>query len=95
MSDRTQLAIGRNMISVPRVTKRTLEVAVATGLTALASFLILVLNNILTARSGFMQGVDMWLAFIRRSDILGTVILTAIVTVAYIHWQRDNNNNKR
>jgi hypothetical protein len=28
--------------------------------------------------------------FIRRSDILGTMILTAIVAVAYITWQRDN-----
>ena len=89
MSDRTQLAIGRNTISVPRITKRILEVAVATGLTGLASFLILTLNNVLTARAGLMLGLDIWLAFIRRSDILGTIILTALVTVAYLHWQRD------
>ena len=89
MSDRTQLAIGRNTLSVPRVTKRILEVAVATGLTGLASFLILTLNNVLTARAGLMLGFDIWLAFIRRSDILGTIILTALVTVAYLHWQRD------
>ena len=89
MSDRTQLAIGRNTISVPRITKRILEVAVATGLTGLASFLILTLNNVLTARAGLMLGFDIWLAFIRRSDILGTIILTALVTVAYLHWQRD------
>lgn len=89
MSDRTQLAIGRNTLSVPRLTKRLLEVAVATGLTGLASFLILMLNNVLTARAGFMLGLDIWLGFIHRSDILGTIILTAMVTVAYLHWQRD------
>ena len=89
MSDRTQLAIGRNTLSVPRVTKRVLEVAVATGLTALASFLILTLNNILTARAGLMQSIDIWLSFIRRSDILGTIVMTAMVTVAYLYWLRD------
>jgi uncharacterized membrane protein len=89
MSDRTQLAIGRNMLSVPRVTKRLIEIAAATGLTALASLVILTLNNVLTARAGFMFGIDIWLAFIHRSDILGTIILTAMVTVAYLNWQRD------
>jgi hypothetical protein len=90
MSDRTQLAIGRNMISVPRITKRLVEVAVITGLSGLAALLILGLNNVLTARSGFTAGFDLWMQFIRRSDILGTMILTAIVAVAYITWQRDN-----
>lgn len=90
MSDRTQLAIGRNMISVPRITKRLVEVAVITGLSALAALLILGLNNVLTAHAGFTAGFDLWMQFIRRSDILGTMILTAIVAVAYITWQRDN-----
>ena len=96
MSDRTQLAFGRNSISVPRVTKRIVEVAVVTGLSALAALVILGLNNVLTARSGFSLGLDLWLAFIRRSDILGTMILTAIVAVAYVNWQGDSgSNNKR
>ncbi len=34
MSDRTQLAIGRNSISVPRLTKRAIEAGIATALTA-------------------------------------------------------------
>lgn len=95
MSDRTQLAIGRNMISVPRLTKRIVEVAVITGLSGLAALMILGLNNVLTARSGFTAGFDLWMQFIRRSDILGTMILTAIVAVAYITWQRDNSGGKR
>ena len=92
MSDRTQLAFGRNTISVPRLTKRLVEVAVVTGLSALAALLILGLNNVLTARSGFSLGLDLWPAFIRRSDILGTMILTAIVAVAYVNWQGDNSS---
>ncbi len=91
MSERTQLAIGRNMISVPRLTKRIVEVAVITGLSCLTALIILGLNNVLTARSGFSAGFDLWMQFIRRSDILGTMMLTAMVAVAYITWQRDNN----
>ncbi len=45
MSDRTQLAIGRNSISVPRLTKRFVEAALATALTSVVAFVILVLNN--------------------------------------------------
>ncbi len=91
MSDRTQLALGRNTLSVPKFAKRILEVAVATGLTALVSFLILFLNNILTVRSGLVLGFNIWLSFIGRSDILGTMVLTAMVTIAYLAWQRDSN----
>jgi uncharacterized membrane protein len=83
------------MISVPRLTKRLVEVAVITGLSCLAALIILGLNNVLTARSGFSAGFDLWMQFIRRSDILGTMILTAIVAVAYITWQRDNAGGKR
>ena len=75
MSDRTQLAFGRNSISVPKFTKRIVEVAVATGLTGLASLIILSLNNILVTTSGFMRGFEIWKSFIGRSDILGTMIL--------------------
>ena len=95
MSDRTQLAIGRTILSVPRLTKRAGEVAVVTGLTGLAALLVLGLNNVLTARSGFTGGFDLWMQFIRRSDILGTMILTAIVAVVYLSWNRDSSNNRR
>ncbi|MCB1505098.1 MAG: hypothetical protein KDJ47_08990 [Hyphomicrobiaceae bacterium] len=89
MSDRTQLALGRSSFSVSRLTKRALQIVIASGLTAFATFLILMLNNVLTARSGFSQGLEVWYAFIRKSDILGTIVLTAMVTVVFIYWQRD------
>lgn len=94
MSDRTQLAIGRTLVSVPKLTKRVIEVAVVTGLTGLAALLVLGLNNVLTARSGLTGGLDLWMNFIRRSDILGTMILTAIVAVVYLNWQRDGANRR-
>lgn len=94
MSDRTQLAIGRTMVSVPKLTKRAIEVAMIVGLAALAALLILGLNNVLTARSGFTGGFNLWMSFIRRSDILGTMILTGIVAVAFLNWQKDSGNRR-
>lgn len=88
MTDRTMIAVGRSSFSVPRLLKRALEVAIATALTALMSLMVLLTNAMLTAKGGYAQGFDMWLQFIRRSDILGTIVLTAIVTVSYLIWQR-------
>ncbi len=94
MSDRTQLAIGRTTFTVPRPTKRFVETAIGAGLTGLVALLILVLNNVLTGRGGWLNGFDVWMAFIRRPDILGTMILTALVTSFYIAWQRDQNGKR-
>lgn len=95
MSDRTQLALGRKTLSVPRLTKRVLEVIVATAITGLVSLAVLLLNNVLTGRGGWLNGFEVWLAFIRQPNILGTIVLTAICTVGFLQWQRDNANTKR
>jgi hypothetical protein len=94
MSDRTQLAIGRNSISVPRLTKRAIEAAIGTALTALVAFIILVLNNVLTGRGGWIDGFEVWRAFMRQPAILGTMVLTSLVTVLFLTWQRDRNSNR-
>ena len=89
MSDRTQLAIGRNSISVPSLTKRAVEAAMGTALTASVALVILVLNNVLTGRGGWLNGFEVWLSFMRQPAILGTMILTAFVTSLFLAWQRD------
>jgi hypothetical protein len=91
MSDRTMIAVGRNSVSVPKIAKRTLEVLIAAALTSLVALAIVVTNSVLMGRGGFQQGLDLWYAFIRRSDIMGTMLVTAIVTVAYIRWQRERD----
>ena len=89
MSDRTQLAIGRNSISVPRLTKRAVEAAIAVAMTSLVALFILVLNNVLTGRGGWLNGFNIWLSYMRQPAILGTMILTAFVTTIFLAWQRD------
>ena len=94
MSDRTMLALGRSTYSVPKMTKRAFQVLMAVGLTAAAILIVLSLNNVLTARSGWQQGFETWFSFIRRSDILGTMVLTAVVTVASVYWLPESSGKK-
>jgi hypothetical protein len=89
MADKTILVLPGKRLSVPRLLKRTLQVAVAVGLTALVALAIVVGNGFLLARSKPLQVWDVWLAFINRTDILATMVLTAIVTVLFVYWQRD------
>jgi hypothetical protein len=89
MSDRTQFAIGRHKVGMPRVLKRTLQVLIAAALTAGVVLAIVMSNTFLLGRGGSLVGLDVWLAFIKRTDIIGTIVLTALVTVSFVYWQRD------
>lgn len=90
LSDRTQFAIARNKtVAMPRVMKRSLQVAIAAGLTLLVALFVMMANGFLSGRSGSLSGLDLWLAFVRRADIIATVVLTALVTVSFLYWQRD------
>lgn len=89
MSDRTQFAVGKHKVPMPRVMKRSLQVAIAAALTAAVVLAIVVVNTSLMGRGGSIGGIDIWFAFIKRGDILATIILTALVTTAFIYWQRD------
>jgi hypothetical protein len=89
MSDRTQFAVGRHKVAMPRPMKRSLQVVTAAVLTAGVVLFVMMLNGFLVGRGGSLGGIDVWLAFIKRSDIIGTIILTALVTTAFLYWQRD------
>jgi hypothetical protein len=89
MSDKTILVVPGKRLSVPRVFKRTLQIAIAVALTSVVALLILVGNNLLVPRGRLLQGWEIWLTFINRTDILATMVLTALVTVWFVYWQRD------
>jgi Ni,Fe-hydrogenase I cytochrome b subunit len=69
--------------------RKAIDVLTAIALTAAAFFIIVVANSFLMARGGYGQGITIWYAFIRRPDILGTMVLTALVTMAYLFWKQN------
>ncbi len=89
MSETTQLVMAGRKMSVPRLLKRLVQVALAVALTASLFFLVIAGNGFLTGRTTFQAGYQAWLAFVRRPDILTTMVLTAVVTVLLVYWQRD------
>ena len=46
-------------------------------------------SGLLQARGTLMQAVNVWIVFINRPDIQATMVLTALVTVMFVYWQRD------
>lgn len=63
--------------------KQLTDVATAVALTLALFFVIVVTNSFLMARGSYWAGINTWLALIQRPDILGTMILTAVVSFAY------------
>jgi hypothetical protein len=91
MVDRTILAlpVGKK-VAVPRFFKRLLQIALALALTAALMLVVIVGNGLLVGRAATLQGgINVWLAFIKRPDILATMTATAIVTVLFVYWMRD------
>lgn len=90
MIEKTVLALPGRKVSVPRLFKRTLQIAVAVALTAAAILVVVVGNGLFVGKVATLQtGWVAWLAFIKRPDILATMTLTAVVTVLFVYWQRD------
>jgi hypothetical protein len=89
MSETTQLVMAGKQMSVPRLLKRLVQIALAVALTAGVFFVVIAGNGFLTGRTTFQAGYQAWLAFVRRPDILTTMVLTAVVTVLMVYWQRD------
>ena len=60
------------------------------ALTAAVFLAVIVGNGLLVGRQASLQaGINLWLAFIKRPDILATMFLTALVTVLFVYWQRN------
>jgi hypothetical protein len=94
MSEKTILVVPGKKLTVPRVLKRSLQIAAAVGLTAVVALAILIGNGLLVPRGRLLQGWDAWVTFIVRTDILATMVLTALVTVWFVYWQRDQERGK-
>lgn len=89
MSDKTVIAIPGRRIPVPRPVKRSLQVAIAVALTAAAIFVLMAGNGMMHAKTTILKIIPQWMAFVSRPDILATMVLTAMVTVAFLYWMRE------
>ena len=89
MVETTLLVVSGKKLTVPRLLKRSLQIAIAVALTSAVFLVVIVGNGLLVGRQTSLQaGLNVWLAFIKRPDILATMILTALVTVVFVYWQR-------
>jgi hypothetical protein len=92
MAETTQLVMAGKRMSMPRLAKRLLQMTIAVALTAAVIFVVIVGNGFLVpaGRASTVQaGFNAWLGFVRRPEILTTMVLTALVTVLLVYWQRD------
>jgi len=90
MMERTGLVMAGKKTMVPRLLKRALQIAVTVAITSSVLLIVIVGNGFLVGKAAtFQSGLTVWLAFIRRPDILSTMILTAVVAVAFLYWQRN------
>jgi hypothetical protein len=90
MVERTILVVAGKALPVPRFIKRTLQIGIAVLLTAGVFLVVIVSNGLLVGRQSSLQAaINVWLAFIKRPDIISTMILTAVVSVLFVYWQRN------
>ena len=74
--------------------KRLIDVVVAIAITLGLVLVMLVISNILIAKTNSLVGFKLWLAFATRPDILGSVILTALVSMGYVFWQQTKGRSR-
>lgn len=73
---------------MPPAMRKGLDILTTVGLTAAVFFVIVVANAFLMARGNYAHGFSLWYRFILRPDILGTIVLTAVVANAYVFWKQ-------
>lgn len=78
-------------MKLPPILKRAIDTAIAIALTMGLVLVMVVISNLLVARSNSWAGFKLWYTFMSRPDILGTIILTAVVSMAYVVWQQQGS----
>lgn len=89
MTDKTTLVVPGRRITVMRPVKRLLQIGSALALTSLIALFAVFISAVYAPRGGMAVGFAQWLAIIKRPDIQATAILTAVVSVLFVYWQRD------
>ncbi len=95
MSDKTTLVMPGKKMQVPRMMKRSLQVALGVAATAAVALALMVSSGLLQAKGSTVQAWGVWFAFINRPDIQATMVLTSVVTVLVVYWMRDQERGGR
>ncbi|MEQ1697556.1 MAG: hypothetical protein ABL901_17115 [Hyphomicrobiaceae bacterium] len=95
MSDKTTLVMPGKKMQVIKPIKRGIQVAASVALTMAVALALMVSSGFLQAKGTTIQSWTVWLAFINRPDIQATMVLTALVTVLFVYWQRDQERGGR
>lgn len=74
--------------SMPPLVWRVLDLLFVMTATAALTLVIVVTNSFLLGKGSYLQGTEAWSNFILRPDIIGTVVVTSLVAVAYMSWRR-------
>ncbi len=91
---KTMLVMPGSKFQVTRLVKQAAQTAAGVAVAALVIGLFMVVNGLLTGRGSTMQWINVWLSFIKRGDILATMLLTAASTVLFVYWQRDRERGR-
>ena len=91
---KTMLVMPGKKFSVSRLVKQAAQTAAGVAFGALAIGIVMVVNGLLTGRGTPMALINVWMAFIKRGDILASMVLTAAATVLFVYWQRDKERGR-
>ena len=91
---KTMLVMPGKKISVSRLVKRLAQALIGAAISALVIGVVMILNGLLSGRGTTMQWIAIWLGFIRRPEIIVTMLLTAMSTVLFVYWQRDKERGR-
>jgi uncharacterized membrane protein len=91
---KTMLVMPGAKMPVSRLVKQAAQIAFGVTFSAAIICAVMVVNGLLSGRGTTLQWINIWLAFIKRGDILATMVLTAMSTVMFVYWQRDRERGR-
>ena len=91
---KTVLVLPGTKMSVSRFVKRAAQALGGAACSLAVIGIVMVVNGLLSGRGTTMQWVHAWLAFVQRPDIVVTVLLTALSTVLFVYWYRDQERGR-
>lgn len=92
---KTMLVMPGKKFSVSKLLKRLVQAGCGVAASAGVIGVLMVMNGMLTGRGTFAFWLTNWLNFVKRGDILATMMLTALTTVLFVYWQRDKERSGR